>query len=660
MARKLCLLCCRNFRSEVSAAVAAEGWPDVVVAEFPARCGHLPLNWDELRPLLETDCDKVIVLGRACLKGLDHPPPDWPSVHLEPQEECFQLVAGATLVSEAISRGAYLMTPGWLDNWRGNLREMGFDDNNAASFFHDFASELLLLDTGVDSEAARKLAELAKVTDLPASRLAVGLDYTRLQLGRIVAEWRLAEENRRVQAGVRERARELADHVAAMDVTGRLAFLKDEGEVIAAIEEMFHMLFAPKDFHYLRFEGGQARSADRLPTELSRQVDTLERDWSWTDSGTGFLLRIRRGDETLAVIIADRLAFPNYRDRYLNLALSVAGVCGLAIENARTYRRIKATEEALRKSEYSLKIAQSIAHLGHWEWDVATGEMKWSDETYRILGYEPQIMLPSHNSFLEVIHPDDREKVASLFGQPQKGSGFDIEFRIILPDGKVRVVHGMGSVLLDGPDTQPRLIGTLQDVTAPGPTEVLGVIQDITERKELELKLAREAHTDALTGCANRRHFLELARQELGRIRRYGGKLSVLALDLDHFKSVNDRYGHHVGDLTLQTLVEVCRDTLREEDVVGRLGGEEFCVLLPETGRETAIEVAERLRRAVADADVYVNGKPLVRFTTSIGAATATTTDLNIDRLLDRADQALYEAKDTGRNRVVAAPLTTA
>ncbi|MDR3394849.1 MAG: diguanylate cyclase, partial [Parasulfuritortus sp.] len=514
----------------------------------------------------------------------------------------------------------------------------------------------LLLDTGVDSEAARKLAELAKVTDLPASRLAVGLDYTRLQLGRIVAEWRLAEENRRVQAGVRERARELADHVAAMDITGRLAFLKDEGEVIAAIEEMFHMLFAPKDFHYLRFEGGQAQSAGRLPTELSRQVDALERDWTWTDSGTGFLLRIRRGDETLAVIIADRLAFPNYRDRYLNLALSVAGVCGLAIENARTYRRIKATEEALRKSEFSLKIAQSIAHLGHWEWDVATGEMKWSDETYRILGYEPQIMLPSHNSFLEVIHPDDREKVASLFGQPQKGSGFDIEFRIILPDGKLRVVHGMGTVLLDGPDPQPKLIGTLQDVTAPEPTEVLGVIQDITERKELELKLAREAHTDALTGCANRRHFLELAQQELARIRRYGGKLSVLALDLDHFKLVNDRHGHHVGDLALKTLVGVCRDTLREEDVVGRLGGEEFCVLLPETGHETAIEVAERLRRAVADADVYVNGKPLVRFTTSIGVSTATTMDLNIDRLLDRADQALYEAKDAGRNRVVAAP----
>jgi hypothetical protein len=105
MAGILCLLCCRNFRPEIEAAVAAEEWSDVVVAEFPARCGRPPLGWAELRPLVEHDCDQVVVLGRACLKGLQQAPPDWPAVRLEPQEECFQLVAGASLVNEAIARG---------------------------------------------------------------------------------------------------------------------------------------------------------------------------------------------------------------------------------------------------------------------------------------------------------------------------------------------------------------------------------------------------------------------------------------------------------------------------------------------------------------------------------------------------------------------------
>ena len=103
-------------------------------------------------------------------------------------------MAGPTLVAEAIARDAYLITPGWLDDWRGNLRKLGFDEGNAAGFFHDFARELLLLDTGVVPDAPLKLAELADAVGLPATRVAVGIDYIRQLLARLVAEWRLDEE----------------------------------------------------------------------------------------------------------------------------------------------------------------------------------------------------------------------------------------------------------------------------------------------------------------------------------------------------------------------------------------------------------------------------------------------------------------------------------
>ncbi len=184
---------------------------------------------------------------------------------------------------------------------------------------------------------------------------------------------------------------------------------------------------------------------------------------------------------------------------------------------------------------------------------------------------------------------------------------------------------------------------------------VLGVIQDITERKELEAKLEQEARTDSLTGIANRRYFLELAGHEFARARRYKAKLSALMLDLDHFKEINDTYGHQVGDLILTKLVQVCRNAMRGEDVIGRLGGEEFGILLPETTREKAGEVAERLRHAIASAEVRVEQGPPVRFTASVGAATVRDDDPDIMALLGNADQALYAAKDAGRNTVRAA-----
>lgn len=175
---------------------------------------------------------------------------------------------------------------------------------------------------------------------------------------------------------------------------------------------------------------------------------------------------------------------------------------------------------------------------------------------------------------------------------------------------------------------------------------------DITEQKLLERELQQQARIDALTGAANRRHFINEAEQTIALSRRYRHALSLLMLDIDRFKSVNDTYGHHAGDLALQTLTHVCKTELRDVDLLGRIGGEEFAVLLPETGAERALHVAERLRQAVAKTAARADGNLTVRFTVSIGVATLTDQDRSVDMLLQRADQALYDAKESGRNAV--------
>ena len=651
MSGRLCLLCCQRLRPETASVVAAEGWTDVSVAAFPVSCGHSPMSWETLRPLLEVGCTQVAIVGGGCLEGLGEPPAGWPPVEPLREAKCAELVAGTALVAEASARGAYVLTPGWLDDWRGNLRAMGA----SATSLRDAHRELLLLDTGVAADAQRKLAELSEAVGLPATRLGVGVDHLRERLAHVVAEWRLSEARRETRERGRGHARELADHQAAMDFLGRLPLLKDERETLAAVEEMFHMLFAPQVYRYVRFEEGTADCPEGLSPDLEKQVTELKNDWAWTESQAGFLLRIARAGETLGVVVVDHFAFAQYANRYVSLALSIAGVAGLAIDNARTYRRIKANEVALRKGEQSLKLAQAMAHLGHWEMDVGTGEIRWSDETYRILGYEPEKLAPSYDALVQAVHPEDRARVERHINAAREGGRFDIEFRVVLAEGRVRVLHGMGEVVFLGPDTPPQLIGAIRDITTPDRTKLLGVIQDITDHKELQQKLEQEAHTDPLTGCANRRRFLELAARELARARRYPEELSVLMLDLDHFKEINDQHGHQAGDRVLQRLVRACQAMLRAEDAVGRLGGEEFAILLPETGSAKALDVAERLCRAVASAEVLLEAGPPLRFTTSIGVATVAPADFNVDAVLGRADRALYEAKSAGRNRVVAA-----
>jgi len=182
----------------------------------------------------------------------------------------------------------------------------------------------------------------------------------------------------------------------------------------------------------------------------------------------------------------------------------------------------------------------------------------------------------------------------------------------------------------------------------------VGTITDITERKEMEHRLRELATTDDLTGALNRRAFFAAVAQEADRAARYGGKMSLVMIDLDHFKQINDRYGHAAGDRALSLAVQAMQDGLRDIDALGRLGGEEFAVLLPQTSLTGALEVAERLRRSIASVAVPVDPPPsTIGLTASLGVADQMEGESGPDRILLRADAALYRAKNEGRDRVV-------
>jgi diguanylate cyclase (GGDEF)-like protein len=167
-------------------------------------------------------------------------------------------------------------------------------------------------------------------------------------------------------------------------------------------------------------------------------------------------------------------------------------------------------------------------------------------------------------------------------------------------------------------------------------------------RTQLELLAA----TDAMTGTLNHTAFMDVLARDFARSRRYGESLTVLMLDIDFFKRINDGYGHAVGDDALRSFARVLKSELRTVDAIGRLGGEEFGIILPNTAGDPAQRLAERLREQIAAIVVKSPRKEEVRFTTSIGLAQMDVDDVDPERLLGRADAALYQAKAHGRNRV--------
>jgi diguanylate cyclase (GGDEF)-like protein/PAS domain S-box-containing protein len=181
---------------------------------------------------------------------------------------------------------------------------------------------------------------------------------------------------------------------------------------------------------------------------------------------------------------------------------------------------------------------------------------------------------------------------------------------------------------------------------------LLATAVDITDRKQLEEELYQQARHDFLTGLPNRRSCMEQGEVEFSRTQRYENTLSIMMLDIDHFKTINDIYGHQAGDLVLKKLAMIFQDVLRNVDITGRLGGEEFLVILPETAIDKAVKVAERLREAISRTAISLPTGLQIHFTVSIGIAPFIDKNTNFETLVNEADKALYRAKQTGRNKV--------
>ena len=289
---------------------------------------------------------------------------------------------------------------------------------------------------------------------------------------------------------------------------------------------------------------------------------------------------------------------------------------------------------SLQEATNLLKEAQRIGQMGHWEWDIPGGTLRWSEEVYRLFGQSQDRLTPSYDAFLQAVHPDDRDKVVTAVEQALIQGSYQISHRVLWPDGSIRLMQEMGRVTY-GEDGRP--------------LRMLGTVQDVTEAQRLQQQLWEMAHHDALTGLPNRNLLFDHLKQAIALARRQDGVLAVALLDLDRFKEANDSLGHAAGDRLLVEVANRLRDAVRQSDIVARFAGDEFVALFPAVG--TSEQVGAILDKVLAslEAPCQLNGTEW-HISASIGVAFYPRDGQDAEALLQAADEAMYTVKQAGRN----------
>lgn len=291
-------------------------------------------------------------------------------------------------------------------------------------------------------------------------------------------------------------------------------------------------------------------------------------------------------------------------------------------------------QEQLRESEHHFRRLFESMQDVYYRTDTQGVVQHVGPGVRRVLGYEPH-EIEGHTA--ESYYPQSKDRDAFKAAIMAHGEVSDFPGQMVRKDGTVIDISISSHALYDH---------------AGNFAGVEGIYRDVTQRKNLERELQRLATTDMLTGIANRRAFLECAESAYAHSRSNGEPLTLLMLDLDHFKTINDRFGHLEGDRALMAFAQAIKGQLRASDAVGRLGGEEFGVLLPVTTLAEGLEVATRMLHSIRALELTDDAGHSYRVTTSLGVSNFRQSDRSLRDMLDRADQALYLAKHRGRNQV--------
>lgn len=365
MAGRIAFALCEHYLREAQSALTEEKLDNAVVVAFPARCGRPPLTAEEFSALIDPlgDIEQVVVFGASCLSELAGFTSSSDGIHIHKLEQCFQLVADQTLINRYLKGGAYLTTPGWLAHWPANMERLGLNQEIARAMFAETTTGIVLLDTGIDEQSASHLRAFTSYVNRPFESHYTGIASLRLLFTKAHLTWQMEAQRKKAVAEIQDFRKQMATHAMAMDLLSNLARIVNETEAVEGMLDVYSFLFAPKRLCYLSFREGLP---DKLWIRPEGMIDHSEKetikstladfqqDSGYTESGRGFLLRVVRRGEVRGVIAIEDIAFPDYLDQYLNLALNMVNLCELPIENAVKYEKLVQTEAMLTQANENL------------------------------------------------------------------------------------------------------------------------------------------------------------------------------------------------------------------------------------------------------------------------------------------------------------------
>ncbi|MFZ6813876.1 sensor domain-containing diguanylate cyclase [Undibacterium sp. Rencai35W] len=357
------------------------------------------------------------------------------------------------------------------------------------------------------------------------------------------------------------------------------------------------------------------------PLDITRSNNRLHRQGTeWSNAPQQFRLRSVKGNLRMLLVASLTIEFEN-KSAILLVGMDMTAQSEIS--------------EQLRISEQNFRRLFDNMQDVYYRTDAKGVVLMVGPGVRTVLGYEPEEIV---GKTAESYYPNVADRDALKQAIVRDGKVSDFGGQMVRKDGRIIDISISSQAIYD---EQGAFAG------------VEGIYRDVTQRKMLERELQRLATIDTLTGIQNRRAFLENAEQLFKSSQRYTTGITLLMLDLDFFKAINDRYGHLGGDNVLIRFAQTVGQELRESDLFGRLGGEEFCILLQQAPREDAMIAAGRIRERVQELVFNAPNGELFSLTVSIGVSTNREDDERLGKLLERADEALYEAKHSGRNRVV-------
>lgn len=307
---------------------------------------------------------------------------------------------------------------------------------------------------------------------------------------------------------------------------------------------------------------------------------------------------------------------------------------------ARDITRRSLHQQELKKYEQRLWYVLNETNFGLWSWNINTNEVYFSPRLKQMLGYGPDELKPDLSTWVDNIHAEDRPLIMRLISDHIEGKRerFEAEYRFKNRNGHYLWVHEDGKVTDYDDQNQPQ--------------RMVGMVQNITDRKNMEINLQDNASRDMLTGVLNRREGDRTLERQIQLSSCHNFKLGICLFDLDHFKQINDQYGHLKGDEVLKAVVEIVLENIRKTDFLYRWGGEEFIVIFPDITSNSLSMMAEKIRSAIENAP-WKSNHNIRGITASFGIAEYQGNGHSFLDLILNADSAMYKAKSTGRNCVV-------